>query len=519
MTQPTQPSSEYQKVLDLFQDWRNHDMPVVTDWVPDYTAAAMDAKLAGLPPYRARLDAIDVEALTLAERVDLECMRSEMNGLEYYVNVLKPWQRDPSFYCPMRGGHGDVPDFEAPFHIGMLLPYRFDFPLKDQQYETFRGQLEALPAILAQAKSNLTADTKTLYTFGIGCFEYAPKGLIALGEKLAEMHPELVAGCTAAAEAATDFGDWLKERHDAMPDSQDGLTIDQYNWAMKNVHRVPYDWHEQEAILQRELQRAWASMKLEEHRNRHLPELTLAKSVEEMAERVRAAYPQFMNFLKEKEIFTVEDWMDLSREPGDSLPAEEDLDFFCHVEFRHLAPLRCHMIHYLELDREERNEHPIRGRVPLYKIWSTRSEGLATAFEEIMMQAGFLDDIPRAKELVHALAAFRAARGLAGLRVHGKKWTFQQALDFSVRYTPNNWLKPDGGLIFGDLGLYYRTPVYGPSYTVGKVQLERLMADCAEQKRDDFTLKGFFDEYFAMGTIPASLVRWQMTGVGIEERV
>ena len=29
---------------------------------------------------------------------------------------------------------------------------------------------------------------------------------------------------------------------------------------------------------------------------------------------------------------------------------------------------------------------------------------------------------------------------------------------------------------------------------------------------DDFTLKGFMDEFEAAGVIPVSLVRWQLTG-------
>ena len=128
------------------------------------------------------------------------------------------------------------------------------------------------------------------------------------------------------------------------------------------------------------------------------------------------------------------------------------------------------------------------------------------------MRAGLEDGTPRTRELVHICAAFRAARALAIHRVHGKGWTLQQAFDFSVKYTPKGWIKRDEGLLYADLTTYLRQPEYGVSYNVGKVQVDRLLATRAEQLRDKFDLGEFFNEYFACGLIPASLIRWEMTG-------
>jgi uncharacterized protein (DUF885 family) len=73
-------------------------------------------------------------------------------------------------------------------------------------------------------------------------------------------------------------------------------------------------------------------------------------------------------------------------------------------------------------------------------------------------------------------------------------------------------LKPGGGVILDDLGIYIQQPEYATSYLTGKVQFDRLMAECACLRGDSFSLKSFMDEYFSLGTIPASLVRWEMTG-------
>lgn len=506
-------NTEYQRVLDLFEQWRAFEAPVYTDGVPDYSPAGMQAKLERLPEFRALADAIDTDALTLPERVDLESIRCEMNGMEYYITTLRPYFRDPSFYRLLRDDDTDVPDWEVSIVDDVFQPAKYEHPLSPEAREDFVRRMGAIPGTLAQARENLTEDGKTLWEYGVLTADRQAGHLAEYAEKFAEVDPSLVAITQAAADAAKEFAAWVTCRTEAMDDAPCGLTMAEYNAAMKQVHRVPYDWKQQEDILQRELNRAWTSLKLEQHRNRHLPPLEFPKSVEEMADRVREAYPQFMDYIREQEIFTVDEYMSLTREPGDSLPDFDTLDFFCHIEFRHLGPLRCHMIHYLDLQREAHETHPIRRHTPRYKTWAMRCEGLATAFEEIMMQTGFLDDVPRARELVYALIAFRAARGLGGLRYHGLGWSLQQAIDFSVKYTPNGWLDADGELIRGDMEMYVRQPIYGPSYLVGKIQLEQLMADRAEQLGDDFVLRDFMDDYFRRGLIPASLIRWEMTGL------
>ena len=47
---------------------------------------------------------------------------------------------------------------------------------------------------------------------------------------------------------------------------------------------------------------------------------------------------------------------------------------------------------------------------------------------------------------------------------------------------------------------------------MGKIQIEELMAERAKELGDAFTLRGFMDELSAVGVIPVSLVRWELTG-------
>jgi uncharacterized protein (DUF885 family) len=138
--------------------------------------------------------------------------------------------------------------------------------------------------------------------------------------------------------------------------------------------------------------------------------------------------------------------------------------------------------------------------------------------EELMLQAGLFDTRPRAKELVYILVAMRCARAMGDLMMHSNEWNLQEAVKAGVDLTPYGWLLPDGETIWTDLRIYLQQPGYGTSYVVGKVQIDRLMAERAVQMGEGFTLQKFMDEFLGCGMIPVSLIRWEMTGLDDEIR-
>ena len=152
-----------------------------------------------------------------------------------------------------------------------------------------------------------------------------------------------------------------------------------------------------------------------------------------------------------------------------------------------------------------------------FNIWVNRSEGLATAVEEIFMHAGLYDDNPRVRELVWIMLAQRCARGLASLYTHANEITLEQAREFQVKWTPQGWTG-EVGLVGFEQQLYLRLPGYGPSYVTGKYLVDRLMMDRSRALGDGFRMIDFFDNMYSTGMIPVSLIRWQMTGMDDELR-
>ena len=165
--------------------------------------------------------------------------------------------------------------------------------------------------------------------------------------------------------------------------------------------------------------------------------------------------------------------------------------------------------------RDEPHASPIRRGPLLYNIFDSRNEGTATGVEEMFMHAGLYDDNPHVREIVWIMLAQRAARGLGSLYAHANQMTMAEAGAVHVDWTPRGWMATEPELLIFEQHLYLRQPGYGTSYITGKYLLERLLAQRSKQVEASgkkFVLSDFFAELNAAGSIPISLVHWQLTG-------
>lgn len=509
-------SSKYEDLVSLFKAWREFQKPKMRDHVPDYTPAAMAEQHRGLQGFKSRLDAIDPSGWPIPQQVDWHIVRAEMNGLDFDHRVLRPWSRNPVFYKVVHASQSDTPSHEGTGPEGALELWTYRFPLAANDLPEVRAKLEAIPKILEQAKNNLVEDARDLWFFGIRVKKSESATLGELAERVRGPHPDLVPDVQKAKAAVDDFTTWLEGKHKTMK-APSGVGVENYNWYLKNVHLVPFTWEQIVTILERELHRGWAQLKLEENRNRRLPKLQLAANEPEFKKRSEEALAEYKDFLAQEEVLTVRDYMEgaLRARLGTFMPASGGYDFFSQVDYRDPFAMRLHGFHWIDLARMEREPHSssIR-RGPLrYNIWDGRAEGFATAMEEMMMVAGLLDKKPRARELIYILLANRAARAMGDVKMHSKEFTVEQAVKFACDWTPYGWLPETGNTVWFDEQIYLEQPGYGTSYVIGKVQVDELIADRAHQQGDKFTLKGFMDEFHAAGLIPISLIRWELTGL------
>ncbi|MGQ0429081.1 MAG: DUF885 family protein [Gammaproteobacteria bacterium] len=504
----------YQDLLALFADWRALERPPLVDGAPDYRPATFARRHAGLADFRRRLTALDVSRWPIEQRVDYEILRAEMNGFDFYARVLKPWERDPAWYQVVWDDQSDTPAHEGPTIHCALEVWTYEFPLSREARAKLVRELEVIPPLYVQARGNLTGNARDLWVTGAGTVRKQVASLDALAKRTAGGGASLARAIKAAREATVEFADWL-DAEAPKKTGPSGIGRDNYSWNLQHVHLVPMTWEQEVELLKRELARSHAALKLEEERNRGLPELPVIQSPEEYDRRANKAVSRFIEFLTERELYPMRDNMDpaLRAQIGAYVPLETR-NFFAIATHYEPLTLYTHFYHWWDLARmrDEPHTSPVRSHALLYNIWDSRAEGMATAMEEFMLHAGLYDEQPRAREIVWIMLAQRAARGLASLYAHDNQFDLAQAKAFQVEWTPRGWMRPDLDLLGFEQQLYLRQPGYGTSYVTGKHLLEDLARERAHQLGEGFSMRRYFDDVNGAGMIPVSLIRWQLTG-------
>lgn len=518
--------ANYTALVTLFDDWRRMLSPTRADGRSDYSPAAMRRRAEALKGFRTRLAAIDRTGWPLSANTDFQLVEAEMNGLDFDLRVLNPWVRDPTFYASVFADWSDVPAHEGPYAHPNINLYAFKYPLNAADQRQLTTLLAAVPANLADAKANLAgSNARDLWKYGSRAFHEQSEMLEKLGAGTLVMNtldgriPADMTGASPAlknaiadAKAATDdFAAWVASEAPKKTGAS-GLGKESYNWYVKNVELLPWDWDAQVALLRRELDRSVAGMRLEEVRNRNLPPIAPLEDPKAFQALVTVRQAKFSQFLADTGLMPDAPWSRkaIANQAMDYTPLAER-NFFSHVTAHDPWPLMSHFTHWIDLARMRETPHasPIR-RVPaLFSIYANRSEGFATAYEELVMQAGLYDDIPHGRELVYIMLANRAARGLASLYVQANEMNLEQAGQFHAQWTPRGWADPNSRLVGFEQLLYARQPGYGPSYVTGKLQLDHLLA--AVSHADDiagrsFDMRETMQRVMDAGIIPVALL-------------
>lgn len=511
-------TTSYQELENLFQDWRTFENPPTFNGAPDYRAETFEARKNDFTVLKEHLNSFSTASWPIEKQVDWHIVKAEMNGYDFNQRVLKPWQRDPAFYKTIWTDRSDVPAHEGPTHHAVLEFWQYEFPLSKEKRKEFIAQLNVIPSLNAQAKINLTGNAKDLWIAGIRDIRTQVTDLENLNNepgiaKDKQVHKAIDLAIAATQELVT----WLEAQAPSKT-GPSGIGKENYTWYQQNVHLVPMTWEDEVLLLKRELTRAWAGLKLEEHRNRNLPPLKEADSEKAYQLLNEKAANSLLAFLDDQNIVTVKDYYEpaLKAHYGTFVP-KENRNFFWITAHYDPRPLFSHFYHWFELARmaNEPNPSSIRKNALLYNIFDSRNEGMATAVEELFMQAGLYDDSPRVREIVYIMIAQRAARGLGSLYAHANEMTMEEAGKIHSDYTPRGWMKTEKELLIFEQHLYLRQPGYGTSYITGKYLVEQALAEYARKLETDgteFQLKSFFDGLNSIGNIPISLGQWQLTG-------
>jgi len=515
-----QSQSNYNSLQNLFIEWRKFENPPLLNGAPDYTKKQFNKRKSVFNKLQKKLNNIDTTNWSKSKQVDWQIIEAEMNGYDFNFRVLKSWIRDPAFYQTIWMYQSDVPAHEGPVNHALLEYWQYTFPLNKQAKEKFHRELALIPAFLEQAKQNLTGNARDLWVAGINNLRDQTKYLNTIEKTLNEYQDKkkdksIFEALQNAKVANNKFIRWL-ESEAPKKNGPSGIGKENYTWYQQNVHRVPLTWEEEVQLLQRELDRAWSSLKLEEERNKKLPLMKSADTPDEFKVLTDNAVKKMMRFLSENDIMYIKDNMEpaLREHMGKYVP-KDDRNFFSIGLHYDPLPLYSHLYHWFDLAEVRDNPHKnlIRRGPPLYNMYDSKNEGIATAVEEMFMHAGLYEDNPRSREIVWIMLAQRAARGLGSLYAHANMMTMAEAGQVHVKWTPRGWMEREPHLLQFEQHLYLRQPGYGTCYITGKYLIENLMTEYAEKletEKKEFSLKEFLNAFNNAGNIPVELIRQEL---------
>lgn len=512
----TTENGSYDDLLELHSELQDHMEPGFTSaMVLDsrtrvgevFDNDVMTDKLRGLDGFDRRLSAMSVRSWTLAEQVEFLAVKSLLNGHRFNLEVLRPWKRDPGFYLDplMRVAFTDVTGTTA-------------------EMTQLQERLGIIPTMLAGARENLTevaGDYAALALFNLensdGVNHYhpyrdvPPAGIIGWYDDLLErsrtQRPEIVQQVVAARTALLGFRDWLRAERARM-NAPAGVGAARYDWYIRHVRMIPLTSQEMIVLAEREHERMTAALAILRHRNRAQAQLELSASAEEQRRKISSTDQIVRDFLVREDIITIPDFVgDL----GSNTPwinRSSGPNFWEQIQFRDPIPDHLHAVipgHRFDAVIASRDERPIRGRFSD----GGRAEGWATYLEETLMMAGATAHSPRADEYIQIFGVFRAARVPADIYMQHNVWDVSEAVSYMRQNTP--WLDEDVARVDAEIYLR-RPPGYGIAYTIGKLQMDALLADRSRQLGDDFSLRDFHDTFLKSGRLPIALIRYEMTG-------
>ncbi len=515
-----QTAEGYDRLLALHDELRDYMLPGFTAGVvldsgarigDVYSDDVLEQKRAGLTRFDAAMAALPVSQWPRAQQADYLAVKSILNGYRFNLEVLRPWKRDPGFY------------------LDPLMAVAFaEVTGDDAAIAKLRTRLRAVPPLVASARGNLTevaGDFADLALHNLdnsdGVNHYhpyravPPAGIIGWYDDLLararKTRPDLVADVTAARDALVGFRGWLRTERPRMT-APGGVGAERYDWYIRHVRMIPLTGAEMVTLAEREHERLTAALALLRHRNRALPQLTLSQSAAEQAGKIAETDARVRQFLKDEDIVTVPDFVGNLGSNTPYIERPGGPNFWEQIQFRDPIPDHLHAVipgHRFDAVLAERDKRPIRGS---YSDGG-RAEGWATYLEDALMIAGATRHSPRADEFIALFGIFRAARVEADVAMQNNRWSVAEAVASMRARTP--WLDEDVARVDAEIYLR-RPPGYGVAYTIGKMQMDALLADRARQLGEAFSLREFHDQFLAAGRLPIALTRYEMTGADDE---
>ena len=523
-------------LTEIFFAVRDLRQPRLIDGIPDYSTAAVEVQKAGLAKLRMQFDRIDPSGWSVRDQVDYLIVRSELDMLDYGLNVYRATSRSPNFYLSSISSFG-MSSGATLSNLGRLVEP--PPPFNEDRAREILEHMRNIPRILKQAKQNLTEPTQEMSRWALPMLANARRSSREFAAGLrAHFPPELVDELhSAEAEMGVsleDYRAWIEQRLPTMVSAQP-IGREMYNWILRRIWLLPYAAEDILRLGEQEYARYLSFTSFEEARNRTLSTPAKAKTTVEYAASTEADAKRIRAFLSARDVLSIPDyvgpyrrtlmpeyiqafslWAALSdySTPGNGVVKYSVPEDHPYTNTYWESIMRVDVStnifhdgipgHHFQGVISARHSSPIRAR----HRDRFKSEGWATYWEETAVQLGFYDERPRSRELIYNFLRLRALRVIVDVKMALGQMTVDEAIDALMT------VPMDRRIASEEADDFFAAPTGGIVYLIGKLQIERLLAERRRQLGERFDLRQFHDDLVGAAWVPIELTRWEMTERG-----
>ena len=522
------------KLANNFWVWRAKYAPFTGDdvnrierpgGVRDWSRASIDNQQKDLAEFEARLKKLDAATWPGSQQVDYCLIGSALARVRWELDINPRWKRDPNFY---------IAQTLTPIVEALTVPGPYD-AARSREILT---RIENIPSILQQGVENLDKPPAPFATVAIQALENVRSHLRQMATALLKSttlkEQELNSATDRAVDALDHFREKLREMLPSLP-NETAQGRDAYVFFLKNVALIPYSPEELLAMGRQEWNRAVAFEAFEKNRNKNVPPLKIANNIDDWIKDAAAKELQIRKFLEERGILTVPNWVQhyILRPMPEYLRAlqgfgETDdftspsrlnenciryvtepsgkLGYFWQATAEDPRPIIVHEGipgHYFQLCLSWKHENPIRR----HYYDSGANEGIGFYAEEMMLQAGLLDDSPHTREIIYNFMRLRALRVEVDVKLALGEFTLEQAAKYLQEKVPM-----DENTARQEAIAFSTGPGQAITYQIGKLQIMKFLADARMQQGEKFNLRAFHDFVWKNGNVPLALQEWEFLG-------
>jgi hypothetical protein len=494
--------------------------------VRDWSAASVEGQRKELAAFDERWRNLVDTRVPLSQQVDHRLLGSALARVHWELDILRRWQRDPGFYLEQT---------LSPVGEALTVPAPYD----EKQSREILSRLNNIPQILEQAQQNLASPPAPFAQMTIDSLSGIRPKLEKLATTLAPHTTIVAAEWQASAERAAAsleaYRSWLLKVLLTLP-AQSAIGRENYTWFLQNVALMPYTPEELVAHAEQEFRRSAAFEVLETNRNRSIPPLIIAPTLEDFIASNKRNEAEVREFLKNREVLTLPSWLQhytlrpvppylaalrdfvetddftsASRLDQDGIryvaPPSVNTGYFWVADAKDPRILIVHegtVGHYGQLCASWKNPDPIRR----HYYDSGANEGIGFYAEEMMLQSGLYDNSPHTREIVYNQMRLRAVRVIVDVKVALGVFTPDQAVDFLEVNVPMG--APDAREEVIEMG---ELPGQKIAYEIGKLQIMQMLQEARFKQGNRFSVESFHNYLWLNGNVPIALLRWEYLGL------